>query len=108
MGSIIDLTGYRYARKTKKQDSHIYDALMLYALEKGAQKRLTKKTTTLEWVSIEERLPEPSNRWFAVVLEHVGGMKSISGSQFISGEWAHCRDVFSRVTHWAELPKELP
>jgi hypothetical protein len=89
MGSIIDLIGYRYAKSV------------------GAHK-LPKKTTTLEWVSIEQRLPEPSRRWFAVVLEHVGGMKTISGSQFISGEWAHCRDVFSRVTHWAELPKELP
>lgn len=102
MSNVIDLTGYRYAKKAKKQDSHSYDALM-YTLGKSA-----KKTTTLEWISIEERLPEPSRRWFAVVLEHVGGMKSISGSQCINGLWPHCKDIFSRVTHWAELPKELP
>jgi hypothetical protein len=107
MGTIIDLTGYRYAKKAKKQDSHTYDALM-YTLGKEAQRRLAKRTSTLEWVSIEDRLPEPSNRWFAVVLEHVGGMKTISGSQCVGGDWAHCRDVFSRVTHWAELPEELP
>jgi len=109
VGNIIDLTGYRYARQAKKQSSHTYDAFM-YALGKEAQGRLAKeatKTTTLEWVSVSERLPEPSNRWFAVILEHVGCQRSISGSQFVNGQWAHIRDAFVEVTHWAELPKDL-
>jgi hypothetical protein len=111
MSNVIDLTGYRYARQAKKQGSHTYDALM-YTLGKEAQRRSAKeaiKTSTLEWVSVSERLPEPgSRRWFAVILLHVGSQKSISGSQFVSGQWAHIRDAFVEVTHWAELPEELP
>jgi hypothetical protein len=103
MANIIDLTGYRYARQAKKQSSHTYDAFM-YALGESV-----KKTTNLEWVSVSERLPEPgSRRWFAVILLHVGSQKSISGSQFVNGQWAHIRDAFVEVTHWAELPEELP
>jgi hypothetical protein len=102
MDNVIDLTGYRYAKRAKKQDSHTYDALM-YALGESV-----KKTTTLEWVGVSERLPEPgSRRWFAVILEHVGCQRSISGSQFVNGQWAHIRDAFVEVTHWAELPKDL-
>jgi hypothetical protein len=102
MDNVIDLTGYRYARQAKKQDSHTYDALM-YTLGKSV-----KRTTTLEWIGVSERLPEPgSRRWFAVILEHVGCQRSISGSQFINGQWAHIRDAFVEVTHWAELPKDL-
>ena len=108
---IIDFTGYKYAKKARKQDSHTYDTLM-YALGKEAQRRLAKetiKTTNLEWISVSERLPEPgSRRWFAVVLLHVGSQKSISGSQCVNGQWVHICDGFVDVTHWAELPKELP
>jgi hypothetical protein len=83
----------------------------MYQLGKEAQRRLeekTAKTTTLEWIGVSERLPEPgSNRWFAVILEHVGCQRSISGSQFINGQWAHIRDAFVEITHWAELPKDI-
>jgi hypothetical protein len=121
MSNVIDFTGYRYAKKARTQDSHTYDALM-YALgkeaqkqlerensEREAQRRLEKDTSTLYWVSVSTRLPEPgSRRWFAVILEHVGCQRSISGSQFVNGGWAHIRDAFVQVTHWAELPEELP
>lgn len=98
MSNVVDLTSYRYMKQARNQDSHRYDAL-------GES---VKKTTTLEWVGVSERLPEPgSRRWFAVILEHVGCQRSISGSQFINGQWAHIRDAFVEVTHWAELPKDL-
>ena len=121
MANIIDLTGYRYARQAKKQSSHTYDAFMsrlwkeaqrrleIETSEREAQRRLERDTSTLYWVSVSTRLPEPgSRRWFAVILEHVGCQRSISGSQFVNGQWAHIRDAFVEVTHWAELPEELP
>jgi hypothetical protein len=102
MGTVIDLTGYKYAKQVKKQDSHCYDALM-YALGKSV-----KKTTTLEWIGVSERLPEGEIRMLAVIVRCVGNLKPyISGSAFsVEGGWRHCNSA-ETVTHWAELPKDL-
>jgi len=110
MADIIDLTGYRYARQAKKQSSHTYDAFM-YQLGKEAQGRLAKeatKTTTLEWVSVSERLPVGESRMFVVLVRCVGNFKPyIMGSTWLEGRWLHCNSA-ETVTHWAELPEELP
>lgn len=102
MDNVIDLTGYRYARQAKKQSSHTYDAFM-YALGESA-----KKTTTLEWVSVSERLPKGESRMFVVLVRCIGNLKPyIMGSTWLEGRWLHCNSA-ETVTHWAELPEKLP
>lgn len=104
---IIDFTGYRYARRAKKQDSHTYDAFM-YTLGKEAQRRLEKETSTLYWVSVSERLPAGESRMFVVLVRCIGNLKPyIMGSTWREEKWLHCNSA-ETVTHWAELPEEFP
>ena len=104
MSKVVDLLGYKYAKSGMKQDEHTFDALKyLFA------KQMQKKTTVIEWTSVTDRLPESGSRkWFVVLLKHVGGLKIIKSSEFFCGEWLQKNDAFSIVTHWAEMPEELP
>jgi hypothetical protein len=100
---VVDLLGYKYAKKANS--SHSYDALMYNLFIKQPQ----KKTTVIEWTNVSNRLPRGnSNQWFVVLLEAVGGLRTIGSSQFINGEWLQIREGLVLVTHWAEMPKELP
>lgn len=99
---VVDLLGYKYAKKAS--DSHARDALK-YLFAKQAQ----KKTTVVEWTSVTDRLPRGDTKgWFVVLLEAVGSLRTIGSSQFINGEWLQIREGLVHVTHWAEMPKELP
>ena len=99
---VVDLLGYKYAKKAN--DSHARDALK-YLFAKKAQ----KKSTVIEWTSVTDRLPRGDTKgWFVVLLEVVGGLRTIGSSQFINGEWLQIREGLVLVTHWAEMPKELP
>ena len=103
MSKVVDLVGYRYAKRVQN-DPHTLDALKyLFA------KQMQKKTTVLEWVSVAERLPESGSRkWFVVLIDNLGSYRSIGSSQFVHGEWLQVREGFVSVTHWAEMPEELP
>lgn len=99
---VVDLLGYKYAKKAS--DSHTFDALK-YLFAKQRQ----KKTTAIEWTSVSDRLPRGDTKgWFVVLLETVGTLRTIGSSQFINGEWLQIREGLVLVTHWAEMPKELP
>lgn len=99
---VVDLLDYKYAKKENR--SHSYDALK-YLFPKQAQ----KKTTVIEWTSVADRLPRGDTKgWFVVLLEVVGSLRTIDSSQFINGEWLQIREGLVHVTHWAEMPKELP
>lgn len=99
---VIDLLGYKYAKKANVL--HAYDALH-YLFAKKKQDR----TTVIEWTSATERLPRgDTTQWFVVLLECVGSLRTIESSQFINGEWLQIREGLVLVTHWAEMPKELP
>jgi hypothetical protein len=99
MSKVIDLVGYRYAKRAK-EDSHTLDALKyLFA------KQMQKKSTVIEWTSVTDRLPETSKRWFVVLIDNLGSYRSIGSSQFVYGEWLHVRDGLASVTHWAEMPE---
>jgi len=103
MSKVVDLLGYKYAKRAMKQDEHSYDALM-YLFPKQIQ----KKTTVIEWVSVADRLPESESRkWFVVLIDNLGSFCTIGSSQFGYGEWLQ-RPELSVITHWAEMPEELP
>ena len=100
---VVDLLGYKYAKK--RNSSHSYDALMYSLPIKQPQKKATK----IEWTSVSDRLPRGDTKgWFVVLLETVGSLRTIGSSQFINGEWLQIREGLVLVTHWAEMPKELP
>jgi hypothetical protein len=99
---VVDLLGYKYAKKAS--DSHALDALK-YLFTKPPQKKATK----IEWTSVSDRLPRGDSKgWFVVLLETVGTLRTIGSSQFINGEWLQIREGLVLVTHWAEMPEELP
>jgi hypothetical protein len=100
---VVDLLGYKYAKSGMKQDERTFDALKyLFA------KQMQKKTTVIEWTSVNDRLPEGEIRLFAIVVQCIGNLKPyLSSSNFIHGEWTHCNSA-ETVTYWAELPEELP
>ena len=99
---VVDLLAYKYGKKAS--DSHVRDALK-YLFAKQRQ----KKTTAIEWTSVSDRLPRGDSKgWFVVLLETVGTLRTIGSSQFINGEWLQIREGLVLVTHWAEMPKELP
>lgn len=103
---VIDLLGYKYAKKANRvrEDSHVVDALR-YLLTKQSQKR----TTNIEWISVANRLPSGNiNQWYVVVLDFIGSIRTIGSSQYINGEWLQIREGLVCVTHWAEMPEELP
>lgn len=100
---VVDLLGYKYAKK--ENSSHSYDALMYSLPIKQPQKKATK----IEWTSVSDRLPSGnSKQWYVVVLDFIGSIRTIGSSQFINGEWLQIREGLVLVTHWAEMPKELP
>ena len=100
---VVDLLGYKYAKRGNS--SHSYDALMYSLFIKQPQ----KKTTKIEWTSVSDRLPSGnSKQWYVVVLDFIGSIRTIGSSQFINGEWLQIREGLVLVTHWAEMPKELP
>ena len=103
---VVDLLGYKYAKKAidKTKDCHAYDAFM-YQWFKSAKKHTTK----IEWTSVSDRLPSGnSKQWYVVVLDFIGSIRTIGSSQFINGEWLQIREGLVHVTHWAEMPEELP
>jgi hypothetical protein len=104
MSKVVDLLGYKYAKSAMKQDEHTFDALKyLFA------KQMQKNTTVIEWTSVNDRLPESASRkWFVVLIDNLGSFRTIGSSQFVYGEWLHVREGFVSVTHWAEMPEELP
>lgn len=104
MSKVVDLLGYKYAKRAMKQDEHTFDALKyLFA------KQMQKKTTVIEWTSVSERLPESgSGKWFFVLIDNLGSFRTIGSSQFVCGEWLQVPEGFVSVTHWAEMPEELP
>lgn len=100
---VVDLLGYKYAKKGNS--SHSYDALMYSLFIKRPQKKATK----IEWTSVSDRLPSGnSKQWYVVVLDFIGSLRTIGSSQFINGEWLQIREGLVHVTHWAEMPEELP
>ena len=102
---VVDLLGYKYAKANRvREDSHNLDALK-YLFAKQSQKKATK----IEWTSVANRLPSGnSKQWYVVVLDFIGSIRTIGSSQFINGEWLQIREGFVHVTHWAEMPEELP
>lgn len=102
------LAGYCQAleimKAGKASDSHAHDALK-YLFAKPPQKKVTK----IEWTSVSDRLPRGDTKgWFVVLLETVGSLQTIGSSQFINGEWLQIREGLVHVTHWAEMPEDLP
>lgn len=63
---------------------------------------------TIEWISVEDRLPEKSDR-LLVRSEHgiqtSSFVSGIQASSFVSGQWWSRCQKLEAVTHWAELPK---
>ena len=79
---VVDLLGYKYAKKANRvrEDSHNLDALK-YLFAKQSQ----KKTTKIEWTSVTDRLPSgDSKQWYVVVLDFIG---SIRYRQFAVYQW---------------------
>jgi len=63
----------------------------------------------IQWISVSDRLPPGNTKgWFVVLLDHLGCLKTIGSSQYINGDWLQIREGLVAVTHWAEMPKELP
>lgn len=63
----------------------------------------------LQWISVSDRLPPDTTKdWFVVLLDNMGCLKTIGSSQYIYGDWLQIREGLVLVTHWAEMPKELP
>lgn len=103
---VIDLNDHRHQKRFAKERGYKLDALKELAVTLLQKEQ---KPTELRWIDINERVPESSRRWFVVLLEHIGGLKTIESSQFINGEWLQFhKNGFSIITHWAEMPKELP
>jgi hypothetical protein len=68
-----------------------------------------RKATTIQWMSISDRLPPGNTKgWFVVLLETIGSLRTIGSSQYINGDWLQIREGLVQVTHWAEMPEELP
>lgn len=111
---VVDLLGYKYAKKAidKTKDCHAYDAFMYQWFKSEQQKRLMlakKNTTKIEWTSVSDRLPSgDSKQWYVVVCDFIGSLRTIGSSQFINGEWLQIREGLVLVTHWADMPEELP
>jgi len=100
---VVDLLDYKYAKKGNS--SHSYDSLMYSLFIKRPQKKVTK----IEWTSVSDRLPNGnSKQWYVVVLDFIGSIRTIGSSQYINGEWLQIREGLVHVTHWAEMPEELP
>ena len=111
MSKVIDLVGYRYATKAKSSpEGQRFDAVRYIVGAMFEHDRTSDAmTSTIKWTDVRYLLPETSTKWYAVLLEHVGGLKTLGGSQFVNGEWLQVRkDGFSQVTYWAEMPEELP
>ena len=63
----------------------------------------------MEWISVEDRLPETFGRYL-VHIESISGYEPRKNCVFIEyflGEWIFTGWEYNRVTHWMPLP-ELP
>lgn len=59
-----------------------------------------KKGAKMEWISINDRLPEENG----YTLVHVGGMIEVRWYAQYYHDWDKCTSKSRRVTHWMPLP----
>jgi hypothetical protein len=63
----------------------------------------------MEWINVEEKLPEEHGKYL-VCTDNIGGYKPLENDVFIAdfafGEWIFDRWEHNRVTHWMELPEK--
>jgi hypothetical protein len=104
---IINLMEYKAARASRIcGEQGRLNALKDLVIKHLCNKPVTQ--TTLNWINVQERLPESGKEMLAVLVESLNGKKWISHSQFVNGEFIHGKGGFMIVTHWAKLPKDLP